>query len=208
MQRYAREYAEIRVWGLPAALANIVIIGWLLGQHQAKKVMWLLVTINMINLILDLIFVLYLNMEVRGVAFATLIAEISGLLLGLQFVLKQLGLNVIELFQQMFDKGKSIFERRGLLAYFKLNRDILIRTLCLEVCFVFMTFQGARLGDDIVAANAILMNFLLLISFGLDGIANGAEVMVGKAKGEKKEIQIESIVKLSLFLDDHFCNSL
>ena len=69
----------------------------------------------------------------------------------------------------------------------------------LEVCFIFMTFQGARLGDNVVAANAILMNFLLLISFGLDGIANAAEVMVGKAKGQGKQVNILSSVNIALF---------
>ena len=93
----------------------------------------------------------------------------------------------------------AIMERAALLTYFKLNRDILIRTLCLEVCFIFMTFQGARLGDDVIAANAILMNFLLLISFGLDGIANAAEVMVGKAKGENNQKSIFASVNIALF---------
>ena len=82
--------------------------------------------------------------------------------------------------------------------YFSLNRDILIRTLCLEFCFVFIVFQGARLGDDVVAANAILMNFLLLISFGLDGIANAAEAMVGEAKGAQDHHKLNTIVNTSL----------
>jgi MATE family multidrug resistance protein len=92
----------------------------------------------------------------------------------------------------------SLIERSSLLSYFKLNRDILIRTLCLEVCFIFITFQGARLGDNVVAANAILMNFLLLISFGLDGIANATEAMVGKAKGEGDGGKLRNTVNVAL----------
>lgn len=199
VQFYAREYSAIRVWGLPAALANLVIMGWLLGNHKAKVVMWLIVVTNLINLGLDLLFVIGFAWQVKGVAMATLIAEYSGLLIGLGFVYTHFKKKFVGLFssaKQLFD---AVVERSALLSYFKLNRDILIRTLCLEICFVFMTFQGARLGDDVIAANAILMNFLLLISFGLDGIANAAEVMVGKAKGENNQKSMFVSVNIALF---------
>ena len=75
----------------------------------------------------------------------------------------------------------------------------MIRTLCLQACLLFITFQGARLGDTVVAANAILMNFLLLISFSLDGIANATEAMVGKAHGEKNLKELKRTVNISLF---------
>ncbi|MFT5812515.1 MAG: MATE family multidrug resistance protein [Psychroserpens sp.] len=199
VQFYAREYSAIRVWGLPAALANLVIMGWLLGNHKAKVVMWLIIATNLINLGLDLLFVIGFAWQVKGVALATLIAEYSGLLIGLGFVCTSFKQKFIGLFssaKQLFD---AVVEQAALLSYFKLNRDILIRTLCLEICFVFMTFQGARLGDDVIAANAILMNFLLLISFGLDGIANAAEVMVGKAKGESNQKSMLVSVNIALF---------
>jgi MATE family multidrug resistance protein len=160
--------------------------------------MWLVITTNLINLGLDLLFVIGFEWQVKGVALATLISEYSGLILGLTFVFKSFQHRFIGLFtnaQQLFE---AVLERSALLSYFKLNRDILIRTLCLEVCFVFMTFQGARLGDDVIAANAILMNFLLLISFGLDGIANAAEVMVGKAKGENNQKNMFVSVNIAL----------
>jgi MATE family multidrug resistance protein len=199
VQRYAREYSAIRIWGLPAALANLVILGWLLGNHKAKIVLWLIVATNLINLVLDLLFVIGFGWQVKGVATATLIAEYSGLLIGGALIVTHHKQNVTGLFTSSKHIAERIFEKSALLSYFKLNRDILIRTLCLEVCFIFMTFQGARLGDNVVAANAILMNFLLLISFGLDGIANAAEVMVGKAKGENKQSNIISSVNIALF---------
>jgi len=199
VQFYAREYSAIRVWGLPAALANLVILGWLLGNHKAKVVMWLIITTNLINLGLDLLFVMGFAWQVKGVAMATLIAEYSGLIIGLAYVLKNFKQKFLSLFSSAQQMLAAVVERTALLSYFKLNRDILIRTLCLEICFVFMTFQGARLGDDVIAANAILMNFLLLISFGLDGIANAAEVMVGKAKGENNQKNIFVSVNIALF---------
>lgn len=198
VQMYASQYAHIRIWGLPAALGNIVIVGWLLGQHKAKAVMWLLIATNLINLVLDILFVVYFDWQVKGVAAATLIAEYSGLIIGVGFVLKHLRFSFRAVIKHIQLQSIHIIERNRLLVYFHLNKNILIRTLCLEVCFVFMTFQGARLGDDIIAANAILMNFLLLISFGLDGIANAAEVLIGKAYGNKKIQEINQVVKLSL----------
>ena len=196
VQFYAKQYSEIRVWGLPAALANLVLLGWLLGNHKAKAVMWILIFTNLVNLTLDIIFVLWLDWQVKGVAYATLIAEYSSVILSFSLIIHQFK-HVIK--TSLMDLKTKLFDKIALRSYFKLNRDILIRTLCLQSCFVFITFQGARLGDNVVAANAILMNFLLFISFGLDGIANAAEVMVGKAKGENNHKQLQEVFKVSLF---------
>ena len=194
VQLYTREYMEIRVWGLPAALANIVLLGWLLGQHKAKAVMWLLMLVNAVNLSLDLLFVLGFGWQVQGVAAATLVAEYTGFIAGIFFVFRHcLQLPFSDWLSQAVIKQALHIEQ--LKSYFQLNRDILIRTLCLEICFLFITFQGARMGDNIVAANAILMNFILLISFGLDGIANAAEAMIGKAKGAGDNHQLANILK-------------
>jgi MATE family multidrug resistance protein len=199
VQLYAKQYSEIRIWGLPAALANLVILGWLLGNHQASVVMWLLIATNLINICLDLLFVFGFGWQVKGVASATIIAEYSGLLAGLTIIFLRYYSSVKQFLTDQTALFASLFEQNSLFCYFKLNRDILIRTLCLEACFLFITFQGARLGDEVVAANAILMNFLLLISFGLDGIANAAEVMVGKAYGEEDNKKLHSTVKIGLF---------
>ena len=199
VQFYARQYSEIRVWGFPAALANLVMLGWLLGNHQSKAVMWLLIFTNLTNICLDFLFVYGFQWQVQGVALATLIAEYSGLTLGSALIYKQQKKQVHQALSKLSQLLSSLFEPSSMLSYFKLNRDILIRTLCLELCFIFITFQGARLGDNIVAANAILMNFLLLISFGLDGIANATEAMVGKAKGEKDNSRLNNTVNIALF---------
>lgn len=196
VQFYATQYSEIRIWSLPAALTNLVIIGWLLGNHKARSVMWIFIAMNLINLLLDLLFVVVFDWKVQGVAWATLIAEYSGLCMAF-FVGWRL---IKEKSNGQISLPKSdLFEKAPIKQYFQLNRDILLRTLALQVCFVFITFQGARLGDTVVAANAILMNFLLFISFGLDGIANAAEVMVGKAKGANDRREFRQVVWVSLF---------
>lgn len=196
VQFYAKQYSEIRIWGLPAALANLVLLGWLLGNHKAKAVMWILIFTNLVNLTLDIFFVLWLDWQVKGVAYATLIAEYSSVIVSITLITHQYKYALKRFF---IDAKATVFDKIALKSYFKLNRDILIRTLCLQSCFVFITFQGARLGDNVVAANAILMNFLLFISFGLDGIANAAEVMVGKAKGENNLKKLQEVFKVSLF---------
>ena len=98
VQFHAREYSEIRVWGLPAALANLVILGWLLGNHKAKLVLWLIIATNVINLGLDLLFVIGFSWQVKGVAMATLIAEYSGLIIGLSVVYRNFQNKFISLF--------------------------------------------------------------------------------------------------------------
>lgn len=198
VQFYAREYADIRIWALPAALANLVVLGWLLGNHKVKSVLWILMLTNMLNLILDLVFVVGFNLQVQGVAMATLIAEYSGLLFALLLIYRQQKQIINQLLSCYTDTFKAVVERLALSSYFKLNRDIIIRTLCLQACFVFITFKGAQMGDNIVASNAILMNFLLLISFGLDGIANAVEALVGEAKGARNAKAVTAMVKISL----------
>ena len=199
VQFYARQYSEIRIWGFPASLGNLVILGWLIGNHQTKSVMWLLMITNVTNVILDLVFVYGFHWQVQGVALATLIAEYCGMIFGLSIIFVRYKSAFNSLFKNSQLLITSLIERASLLNYFNLNRDILIRTLCLEICFIFITFQGARLGDNVVAANAILMNFLLLISFGLDGIANATEALVGKAQGENNSKKLQSSVNIALF---------
>lgn len=199
IQFYASQYAHIRIWGVPAAMANLVILGWLIGNQQGKTVLWLVILTNLINIVLDILFVFAFDWQVQGIALASLLAEYSAMVIGLLLVFKRYKVNLMRLIADFTELKTSLFERHTLLHYFQLNRDILIRTLCLQICFLFITFMGARLGDNVVAANAILMNFLLLISFGLDGIANAAEAMVGKAYGEKKAEKLNSIVHVALF---------
>ncbi len=199
VQFYAKQYAQIRIWGAPAALANLVILGWLIGNQKSKAVMWLLITTNLVNVGLDLLFVFSFHWQVQGVALASLIAEYSAMVLGLLYIASRYRTTFSNLLANKKQSFKAIIERSALLSYFRLNRDILIRTLCLQIAFLFITFQGAKLGDNVVAANAILMNFLLLISFGLDGIANATEAMVGKAHGEKNTKNLQQVVRIALF---------
>ncbi|WKE65867.1 MATE family efflux transporter DinF [Gallaecimonas kandeliae] len=177
VQQSAADYFYVRVWGAPAALGNLVLLGFLVGRQDSRGPMAMLILGNSLNILLDLVFVMGLGWQVKGVAFASVIADYSALALGAWLVARRLpDLHL-----------KAALGHPGWGRLLHLNKDILLRTLCLEICFLFVTFQGARLGDQVVAANAVLLNFLLVISYALDGIAYAAEALTGKAMGEGDE---------------------
>ncbi|PMH45476.1 MATE family efflux transporter [Vibrio sp. 10N.286.49.B3] len=190
VKHYGQQYFSIRAWSAPAALMNYVILGWLLGTQNAKAPMWMVIITNVMNIILDLVFVLGFEWKVEGAALASVIADYCGLAFGLLcvsrfWIAKRLP-SPFALLQQT---------QQGLGRFVKLNRDIFLRSLCLQATFSFMTFQGASLGDSVVAANAVLMSFLMMISYGMDGFAYAMEAMVGKAIGAKSRDQlVQSLV--------------
>ncbi len=194
VQFYAEQYFLIRIWSAPAALSNLVIMGWLLGTQNARYPMWLVIIANVSNIVLDLLFVVGFDWKVEGAALASVIADYFAFTIGLFFVAKQQAkLNLPSFYISCYD----LYTGFGRL--FKLNRDIFLRSLCLQACFSFMTFQGASLGVDIVAANAILMSFLMIISYGMDGFAYTMEAMVGKAIGAKSRIQLSESLIYTIF---------
>ena len=192
VERQGSAYFAIRIWSAPAALANYAVLGWFLGLQNAKVPLALQIFLNGVNISLDLVFVLVLGWQVEGVALATVIAEYSGLALGLLFVLHRLtGARAVDT-AQLFDPVR--FKHM-----FAINRDIFIRTLCLIFCFAYFTAQSAKLGDVVLGANAVLMNFLALLSHGLDGFAHAAEALVGGAAGARHRQGFRRAVSVSVF---------
>ncbi|MFB2656284.1 MATE family efflux transporter [Shewanella xiamenensis] len=192
-ERYCREYFQVRVWSTPFALLNLVMLGWLLGRQQPKAAMWQLIFANLANIILDVLFVMGFGWGVKGAALASVCADITAFSVALYMVLQQLKLSS----QFKFDQLRVHLTFAGYGKLLKLNSDIFIRSLCLQAAFAFMTFHGAGLGDNTVAANAVLLNLLLLISYALDGIAYYAEAEVGKAYGQKRAQQLHEAVVLA-----------
>ncbi|WP_429037461.1 MATE family efflux transporter [Aeromonas media] len=195
VQVYAGDYVSVRIWSAPAALCNLVIMGWLLGMQDARSPMLLLILSNLVNMVLDAWFVLGLGWQVRGVAAASLLADYCSLGVGLWLVSRRLRHLPAEVWQSAWLRWWQWPAVRRLLG---LNRDIFIRSLCLQLCFAFMTLQGARLGDVAVAANAVLLNFLMLISYGLDGFAYAVEAMVGRAIGRRDRQGLREAIVLNL----------
>ncbi len=188
----AAVYFDIRIWSAPATLANYALIGWFIGLQDARVPLYIVLAINITNIVLDLVFVLGLEMTVDGVAAASVIAEFTGLAVGASFAVSHLRRH----------SGTMALSRlitlKEYTAFFAVNLHLLLRTMALMFTFAFITAAGARLGGLVLAANAVLINMLHLMSFALDGLAHAAEALVGKAVGAKNRVSLERAVALSL----------
>ncbi len=183
VEELARSYLKIRVLTAPAAITLFGINGWLVAQERTNQVLFLQLTMNGVNIVLDLVFVLSFGWGVEGVAIATCIAEATGLSIGL-FICRKTLLSVVA------RSWIAVFERTKLLRMFTVNRDILFRTLMLETILISFTFIAARFGDVQLAANQVLLQFLMIASFFLDGFAFAVEALVGQAIGGNKRSKL------------------
>ncbi len=187
----ARLYVGIRLYSLPAALANFVLIGWFIGAQNSRAPFILLLAVNLCNVALDLLLVVGLEWGVAGAAWATVISDYLGLLLGLALLQP-----ILRRYPGQTDWLRALL-LRGAAPLIRVNRDILIRTLALESVFYLLVVQGARLGDEVVAANAVLLNFLLLTSHGLDGLAHALEALGGHALGRQDKPALRKVLVVS-----------
>ncbi|MDC1447737.1 MATE family efflux transporter [Candidatus Thioglobus sp.] len=174
----AQKYLQIRIYSAPAAIALFGITGWLIAKEKTRAILLLQLVLNGINIALDLVFVLKLGWGVEGVAIATLIAEWSGLIFGLW--LAREGFN-----NGYWRNWVQIFDRARLLQMAKINSDIMIRSILLEIGFVSFLFLGSSFDDATLAANQVLIQFLHITAYALDGFAFAAEALVGQALGAK-----------------------
>ena len=184
-----KDYFNTRIWGAPAALANLALIGWLIGQQQAKQVMWIQIIANLLNAGLSIVLVLWFELDVVGVAVATVIAEYTISLLSMWHI----GRIVPNL--RLKRHWLSLTGMRELLS---LNGYSFVRNITLQLCLAFLVFQGMRFGQTSAAVNAILLQFFSLIALGLDGIAYSAEALAGEQKGKKNPAGLVSVVIQSL----------
>ena len=187
--RAAKTYFTIRIWSAPLALANYVVLGWLIGQARARLALATQIAINVVNAAATVLLVLVLNAGIAGAAIAAVIGETAGLLLGVLIAGRLMqGKPAID--------RATLFERAKLMRMLAVNRDILIRTAALITAFLFFTAQGARAGDVTLAANAVLNNLLLVSAFFLDGLATAAEQLCGRAYGARDRYAFAGAVRL------------
>ncbi len=176
---HAAEYMEIRYFALPFSLLLFVINGYFLAINQARKVLALMWLSQLNNIVLDYILVIHFDMDIRGVAWGSFFSEMMALILGIFWLLKTSKL------RKNHWHSLSKVHRSSWIQFFKMNSDIFIRTLCLIMVFVLMTRQSAYQGDLILAANAVLMNFFYLTTYGLDGYAHAIESICGRRMGQR-----------------------
>lgn len=192
VKHYAEVYCRWMIWGAPALMILFSVNGWLLGMQNAMASLRLGITVNIINIILDIVFVVYMDMDVRGVALATVIAQYAGVIYAFFLVRKQLTGQGGEW------QLAEILHLEKMKIFMRLNNDIFIRTICLILVFAFFTREGATHGDLTLAANSILMKFYLLMALALDGFNHAAEALVGKAIGARSRALFKNAVGLAL----------
>jgi MATE family multidrug resistance protein len=191
VEALARDYLEIRIWGAPATIALYALTGWLVGLGRTQGVLVLQLWQNGLNIGLDLWFVLGLGWGVPGVAAATLIAEWTGLLLGLWLARDAFGAALRVALERLGD-------RPAIRLMFSASRDIMARTVLLQLSFTTFVFLGARFGDVTLAANQVLMQFLEITAFALDGFAFAAEALVGQAIGARSVTQTRAAGRICM----------
>ena len=189
----ALDYMRIRIFSAPAIISTYAIMGWLIALEKTKYVLILQLTMNGLNAVLDFWFVLGMGWGVEGVAWATFIAEWFALLMGLAicFALSQNFPKII---------WTLIFSRTKIITILLVNRDIFLRSLMVEMIFVSFLMTSGKFGDVELAATQILLQFLHISSYGMDGFAFAAEVLVGQAVGKSNRSMLrDAVIKSGLW---------
>ena len=181
VETLAQEYFFVRIWGAPATLMNFALLGWFIGCQNTKAALWHQLSLNGVNIVLDLLFVLGLGWGVAGVAAATALADALAVVIGLF-----LALPILRRLGGRFVKEK-ILETAKIKRTIVLNVDIFIRTICLVFAFAYFTAQGAAFGNVVLAANAVLLNFQTFMAHALDGFAHAAEALGDSVRTESRE---------------------
>ncbi len=176
VEALARRYLRIRIWGAPAAISIYAVTGWLVATERTRGVFALQLWMNGLNIGLDMWFVLGLGRGVAGVATATLLAEWSGLALGLWLCRSSLRPALWPAWKHIADMGRI---RRTM----AVNGDLVVRSLAIQAVFLGLLFVAARFGEVTLAADQVILQFLYIMAYALDGFAYAAEALVGEAFG-------------------------
>ena len=175
--RYTSEYFRVRIWAAPAVLSLYTFNGWYIGMQNTTIPMTIAILINVVNIGLSVLFVNVFHMGVAGVALGTVIAQYTGLLTAIIFMATKYRQYLIPI------EKRILLQADKLKRFFKVNTDFMIRSILLVLTLAFFTNQSAKLGDDILAVNMILMQFFYIFSYFTDGFAYAGEALVGRFTG-------------------------
>lgn len=205
VMKLALTYFFIRIWAAPATLGLYAVKGWFIGLQNSRLPMWIAILLNVVNIIASLLFVLVLKWDIAGVALGTVIAQYSGLTVGFFFVIRKYG----HLFRQYGSNNSPFSTIReqvrfmlrdalrwsAMKRFFKVNGDIFLRTVCLAVVFTFITAASGRIGDQVLAVDALLLQFFTLFSYIMDGFAYAGESLVGRYIGAREPRNLRLTVR-------------
>ncbi len=196
----ALTYFFVRIWAAPATLGLYAIKGWFIGMQDSKTPMWIAIALNCVNIMASLLFVLVLQWDIFGVALGTVIANYTGLALGIIFLRKKAkDSKDLKVFKDIKDvKGfvRSALHWEEMKLFFKVNSDIFLRTLCLSGVFTFITAASSHMSDQILAVDALLLQFFTLFSYIMDGFAYAGESLVGRHIGARQLRHLKLAVRL------------
>lgn len=202
VMRLALTYFFIRIWAAPATLGMYAIKGWFIGMQNSRVPMWIAIFLNCVNIVASLLLVLVLHWDIAGVALGTVIANYSGLALGIIILRRKLRKTGKEwpIISHLWTLSgiKETLQWKEMRRFFKVNGDIFLRTVCLSAVFTFITAASGRISDQILAIDALLLQFFTLFSYIMDGFAYAGEALVGKHIGARQKRQLKLAVRLLL----------
>ena len=189
VKQYATTYFHICIWGAPAILGLYSLTGWFIGLQNSRFPMFVAILQNIINILASLLFVLKMDMKIEGVAYGTLIAQYAGFFMAVSLSRKYLRKHLRNLYD------KNTFTRNAMYVFFRINRDLFLRTLCIIAVTVFFMSSGAGYGDTILAVNTLLMQMFTIFSYIMDGFAYAGEAIVGRYYGERNDPMMRRTIK-------------
>ena len=192
VEQAGADYFNARIWAAPATLSNYVLLGWLLGRERAREALLITVAGNLANVVLDYLFIVELGWAASGAGVATAMSQYFMLLVAAVFVCRAGPFAPVS--------GAAVFHRERLAALFRLNRDILVRTLALLTTFALFTNFSALMGTTILAANAILMRLHLVAAYLIDGAAFATESLAGIYYGQRDVDRLRRVLRLAMMI--------
>ena len=182
-------YFYIRIWAAPATISLYVLKGWFLGMQNASAPMWVATILNLVNIVFSLLFVYVFDAGIAGVAWGSVVAQYSGLLLAVAIWIQR--------YRHLWHdiRWRAALEFRKMIRFFKVNADIFLRSLCLIAVFTFIPYISADMGEEILAANTLLMQLFTLTSYVMDGFAYAGESLVGKYVGARNSELLHKVVR-------------
>lgn len=189
IKRLALQYFYIRIWAAPATLGMYSLKGWFIGMQDSKTPMWIAIFINLVNIVFDLLFVMRFNMTIDGVAYATLIAQYSGLLVTLTIFF-------VKYFKKYNISFSRALKKEPMTKFFKVNGDIFLRTICIIAVTSYFTIASSKMPSPLLAVNTLIMQLFTLFSYFMDGFAYAAESLCGRFSGANEIKNLRRTIKL------------
>lgn len=182
-------YFYIRIWAAPATISLYVLKGWFLGMQNAASPMWVATVLNLVNIVFSLLFVYAFDAGIAGVAWGSVLAQYSGLLLAIIIWVRRYGHFWHDI------RWRAALQWRKMIRFFQVNADIFLRSLCMIAVFTFIPYISSSMGDEILAANTLLMQLFTLTSYVMDGFAYAGESLVGKYVGAKDLFKVRRTIR-------------